>query len=277
MRILNLVRNEIGGKGRLSVSLWRSRTTGSLPERSFIDFKDPNGNVFLCSCSAYTTGITRVTNDRTESDEHLDQRGTKVSIVDGFRDISNERMYSIASLGKHAKYPSMKGSQETSVEDHEVTKSSTTFDVEEQGSIGQKGTKRRKSRSELKAEARLRAVESEQSGESFEEGIESLFTDIVNGLESMQDLNEVFIVKKDPENKHLSLDLGNSIGIYSLTVDNSTSPPTLSYMSPVSGGHKYKYEASTGRFLCTNPGDNHDLKGIFTRDLIRLAIGCPRF
>merc|ERR1712146_823384 len=97
-----------------------------------------------------------------------DLRETKISTVDGFRDFSNERMYSIASLEKQAKYPSMKGSKKTLKEDISPIISNPTFDTEKRGEIGQKGVKTRKSRSELKAEARSRAFELEKSEQSFE-------------------------------------------------------------------------------------------------------------
>ena len=107
--------------------------------------------------NAYATVRFPRIDSRGEKQDNFDLAHKKVSAVEGFRDISNERMYSLESLEKQAKYPSMKNLPKASSEGQGNGSSSNIFGAENQGEIGHKRKGVRKSRSELKAEARARA------------------------------------------------------------------------------------------------------------------------
>ena len=93
----------------------------------------------------------------------------------------------------------------------------------------------------------------------------------------MRALNDPFTLQR--EETELVLDLGPTKGAFTLQRDWVNNQ--LVYLSPVSGLNKYEYEvaeqgvAGGGRWLSIAE-DKHDLVGILTRDLIRVAVGCPQ-
>ena len=70
----------------------------------------------------------------------------------------------------------------------------------------------------------------------------------------------------------LCLNAGNK-GSYMFTVDRQLE--RLNVQSPISGTYSYTYSEEQGLWFSVI--DNHDMRGLITRDLLRHCRGCPMF
>ena len=86
----------------------------------------------------------------------------------------------------------------------------------------------------------------------------------------MQELNTGFIVEL--YDNELWIETGGK-GVFSVKIDEAQSQ--LNLLSPVSGTFEYKYDAENESWLSCK--DYHDMRGLITRDLLRICIGCPKF
>lgn len=50
---------------------------------------------------------------------------------------------------------------------------------------------------------------------------------------------------------------------------------TITLQSPMSGAQQYRYDTETKQWVSTS--DDHDVRGLLTRDLIRQCVGYPEF
>lgn len=89
-------------------------------------------------------------------------------------------------------------------------------------------------------------------------------------VEPLQDLNEMDIISS-PDS--LTVDFGKTQGQYTLKVDRENQ--RLNLLSPVSGIIQYYFEPESAQWLSST--DNHDIRGLITRDMLRHCRGCPKF
>ena len=84
-------------------------------------------------------------------------------------------------------------------------------------------------------------------------------------------LNPSFVLSLIP-GEEVKLDTG-ARGSFILTI----APETLcmNLLTPISGVYQYSHDPETDTWLSV--ADNHDMRGIVTRDLLRYFRGCPEF
>lgn len=105
---------------------------------------------------------------------------------------------------------------------------------------------------------------------SFAEVAAQTLVQIEEAILPLKPLNEPFnIIKKK---NALEIDTGER-GWFIFRVDHHEQ--TLVVQAPYSGIFAYKYEYETKLWL--NDRDNHDMRGIVTRDFIKGFIGFPEF
>ena len=93
---------------------------------------------------------------------------------------------------------------------------------------------------------------------------------IDKAMQPLVSLNEGFKVVK--LNNELTVETVPK-GKYTFKIDHERS--TLFVASPMSGNFNYRYDAATGRWLGNQ--DDHDMRGLVTRDIIRHCTGLPNF
>ena len=93
---------------------------------------------------------------------------------------------------------------------------------------------------------------------------------IAKAVEDMIALNSKFEVILSAS--ELSIDTGEK-GSFIFKLDSNNE--TLQFQTPYSGIFDYKYNPVEKTWLSIQ--DNHDIRGLFTRDLIRYYRGCPKF
>ena len=103
----------------------------------------------------------------------------------------------------------------------------------------------------------------------FREKAEEVLVHIDKALQPLVPLNDVFTITKSKD----EVTVLTGKGQYSFKVNHSEE--TLFVASPMSGNFNYNYDASSGHWLGTH--DNHDMRGLVTRDLLRHATGLPAF
>ena len=84
-------------------------------------------------------------------------------------------------------------------------------------------------------------------------------------------LNPSFVLSLIP-GEEVKLDTGVR-GSFILTIAHETLGMNL--LTPISGIYQYSHDPDTGTWLSV--ADNHDMRGIVTRDLLRYFRGCPEF
>ena len=89
-------------------------------------------------------------------------------------------------------------------------------------------------------------------------------------MEDMKTHNSNFIVTSSES--ELIVDVGDR-GKFVFTIDYEMS--RINLISPISGVFQYDYDESTMQWL--NTSDNHDIRGLVTRDLLRHWKGLPNF
>jgi frataxin-like iron-binding protein CyaY len=93
-----------------------------------------------------------------------------------------------------------------------------------------------------------------------------------SAVQPMCEVNPSFLITNNEGNEEVILDVGAK-GKFVLKTDHEIQRLNLS--TPISGVFQYKYDNATGEWLCEV--DNHDIRGLITRDLIRYFRGCPSF
>jgi len=96
------------------------------------------------------------------------------------------------------------------------------------------------------------------------------FKEIKEAVEHMKDLNEKF--KVDIKNNQLTIDTGAK-GAFIFNLIEETQ--LLQVQSPYSGLFEYQYNPKENTWLSIV--DNHDMRGLVTRDFVRYYVGCPKF
>lgn len=89
-------------------------------------------------------------------------------------------------------------------------------------------------------------------------------------MEEMKTDNSDFVVTSS--DSELVIDVGEK-GKFVFTIDYELS--RINLVSPVSGVFQYAYDEDTMQWL--NSNDNHDIRGLITRDLLRYWKGLPNF
>ena len=106
---------------------------------------------------------------------------------------------------------------------------------------------------------------------NFEDQATRLMHQIHDAVEGMEKLNETFILTADPGHEY-RIDMGPK-GVFIIRF--KTKPKVLQFHSPISGILEYDYNQDQDLWL--NLIDKHNFKGILTRDLLRVCVGCPAF
>lgn len=108
--------------------------------------------------------------------------------------------------------------------------------------------------------------------DEFEELALKLLDDIEEAINPILPLNPGYKFEYNEESNQLLLHVGRK-GSYSFKID----PERQSFIlfSPVSGLLNYKYNVEEKLWLGIH--DNHDFRGLITRDLIRHGAGVPMF
>lgn len=116
----------------------------------------------------------------------------------------------------------------------------------------------------------------------FDKEMNRLLTNIYDGVLPMKDVNEEFSVTLNPE--MCSLIIETLRGNFSLTsVDAADAGVTaaslsseskfLRFQTYISGVHHYSYIAQEDVWRSVQ--DDHDIRGLITRDLLKHCAGCP--
>lgn len=90
-------------------------------------------------------------------------------------------------------------------------------------------------------------------------------------VEPMIPLNDPFEIIQEQDS--LRIFLGDRKGTFILAIDREELNVRLT--SPVSGVITYEYDDASGQWLSNQ--DGHDIRGIITRDMIRICTGYPKF
>lgn len=112
----------------------------------------------------------------------------------------------------------------------------------------------------------------------YDKCVDSFFEKVYKGILPMININNGFTVERktlfDSE-KLFVVNLGKDCDHVTLTLQTVKENCTLDYFSPANGKLVYSYCEDTLTFR--NIDDDHDLLGIFARDLIKDAKGFPQF
>jgi frataxin-like iron-binding protein CyaY len=106
---------------------------------------------------------------------------------------------------------------------------------------------------------------------NFKDKATEALVSIEKALSPLTPLNDVFEINRVSDDE-LSVDTGKK-GKYIFRVDHENTQ--LFVASPMSGNFNYSYDPASGYWLGTN--DNHDMRGLVTRDLLRHCTGLPDF
>lgn len=131
---------------------------------------------------------------------------------------------------------------------------------------------RQTSRSFAQPVTRKKNVESENPKLDyyFEEEVQKMLKAMEDSVQSLIPLNENFSVTfTNPE----ELVVQTLRGKYTIRPDHTKQ--LLVMQSYISGFHNYYFDPVDKVWLSVK--DNHDLRGLFTRDLMRHCAGCPSF
>lgn len=106
---------------------------------------------------------------------------------------------------------------------------------------------------------------------------EEFLNNIEESVQHMKQCNDIFIIKRlpasdDTPNNKLQIDLAPIHGNYYFDVDIDNR--CCYYQSPISGKYTYVLSDTTHDFISED--DEHSLKGIFVRDIIRQCNGYPK-
>lgn len=104
----------------------------------------------------------------------------------------------------------------------------------------------------------------------FQEKAEQCVSKIKSVMEDMKTHNNNFTITSSES--ELVVDVGDK-GKFVFTIDYEMS--RINFLSPVSGVFQYTYDETTMQWLDSN--DNHDIRGLVTRDLLRYWKGLPNF
>ena len=108
-------------------------------------------------------------------------------------------------------------------------------------------------------------------GYDFDEKAKTCLTGIDKALQPLVPLNEDFRIDRNVENE-LTVHTGRK-GSYVFRIDSQNQQIFL--MSPMSGNYHYTYNEEEELWLGTH--DQHDMRGLITRDFIRHCVGLPLF
>ena len=98
----------------------------------------------------------------------------------------------------------------------------------------------------------------------------NLLLSISNAVSHMKEVNKVFnITVSDTD---ITIDIGDK-GQFIIKADKKLERITVA--TPVSGFFTYKYNEENKTWLSVD--DSHDLRGLITRDFVRICVGCPNF
>ena len=118
---------------------------------------------------------------------------------------------------------------------------------------------------------RKRPVEENTSKSNFNVKSKTVLVDIEKAVSHLKDLNPYFQIKTIGVTS-LNVDFGEK-GSYSFDIDPTQQ--LLLVISPISGVYQYRYDQEQDNWLSVV--DNHDMRGLVTRDMLRHCIGCPKF
>lgn len=108
---------------------------------------------------------------------------------------------------------------------------------------------------------------------NFNQAVDIVFDNIEKTLRPLLPMNKDFELIVQPRTE-IRLKVGNNErGHYIFTPNYENE--LLRVNSPYSGSFEYYYDTETENWLCVV--DNHDMRGIITRDLLKHCIGCPQF
>jgi frataxin-like iron-binding protein CyaY len=106
--------------------------------------------------------------------------------------------------------------------------------------------------------------------ESIEFEGRAMLDRIEKAMRPMQPLNETMEFTRLQNELHVNTGVK---GWFIFRIDLKTQSLVMS--SPQSGTFSYKFCHSSREWL--DESDNHDLRGMLTRDLLRVYVGCPQF
>lgn len=104
---------------------------------------------------------------------------------------------------------------------------------------------------------------------SFNEEYNKALIQISSAMKPLKELNANFEVKLENEMLEISTLRGK------LVVKSDLEEQQLIVVSYLSGYHKYAFEPEERLWLSIK--DNHDMRGLITRDLLRHCAGCAQF
>ena len=112
----------------------------------------------------------------------------------------------------------------------------------------------------------------DQNSFDFNALIQRTLDEISRAVSHMKDLNETFEISLS--DSQLVVNIGKR-GCFTFRGSIESSRAQLNFISPVSGAFTYNFNANEQTWLDIH--DNHDLRGLVTRDFIRVCVGCPKF
>eukprot|EP01041_Mallomonas_annulata_P008357 gene8357-17216_t len=113
-------------------------------------------------------------------------------------------------------------------------------------------------------------VEVKAEGLQFRDEAKNMLQKIKIAVSDMKSLNPTFNIELT--DTCLFIDIGEK-GAFIVQSDNVME--NINLISPVSGALEYKYDPESQNWLSIR--DNHDIRGLMTRDLVRICVGCPNF
>mmetsp|Transcript_8002 Transcript_8002/g.13305 ORF Transcript_8002/g.13305 Transcript_8002/m.13305 type:complete len:204 (-) Transcript_8002:85-696(-) len=112
----------------------------------------------------------------------------------------------------------------------------------------------------------------------FHEEARKTLRKIYDAVQHMKELNENFTTKWIDSDSECNLVIQTPKGRLVFTLDAHRDPKTINLQSYISGLHYYQYvqeEQAGVQGVWLSIKDDHDMRGLVTRDLIRHCAGCP--
>lgn len=117
---------------------------------------------------------------------------------------------------------------------------------------------------------KARAAGAQSSVVHFDEEVRKIKEEVANAVEPLKPLNKDFSVYTGPKNE---LVIQTERGKHTIYEDKAKK--VLVLQSYFSGYHNYAFDVEQKLWLSIK--DNHDFRGLLTRDLLRHCNGCPDF